>query len=134
MPSNAWKMITASVSAAIGGNDCVTLLSAPRAQRTAATTRISSPIAASTDAATCSPRMYSGMAIATSSDAPSTCATPWRSRRAASTASNSTSAPSEPASMRCTCSRHARVSSNGRIALAAWSAASAGADGHVAWP
>ena len=117
MPSNAWNTITASVIADTRARS--TLL-----QRSAATSNTPSPSAASTEAATYSPRMYSGIAIATSADAPSTCAMPWGRLRAAIKARPSTSTPSPPASMRCTCSRHALCGTTGRIAVAAWSAAS----------
>ena len=111
MPSSAWKMITANVSALTRDRSTFD-------QRKAANSRTASPSNASTDAATCSPCMYSGMAAATSNEATAICAMPWRRLRAASTASNNTSNPSVAARWRWTCSRQALWFSNGRIALA----------------
>ena len=66
--------------------------------------------------------------------AATTVAMPKRRRRTASNASTNTSTPSEPASMRCNCSRQALWTSTGRIAVAAWSTTCVLAVGHVARP
>ncbi len=127
MPSSAWKITTARVSTAARDRSMLD-------QRSAASSRMASPPIASTLEATCSPRMYRGMASATSAEAVTTWATPRRWRRAASSASASTSTPNRPARKRCTCSRQALWLSSGRISLATCCAASTWVCGQVTRP
>ena len=112
MPNKAWKMITASVKV-------LTRARSTFDQRITPTNNSNSPNRASADATTCMPRMYSGLAMATASDAPITCNQPCGRLRVASNASANTNTPNVPAIMRWNCSRQALLGSTGRIAVAA---------------